>query len=191
MVAFSNTSVDDRQEKVIGFLLDAAKKNLEEDGELLPILFLDVFIDDVSKAMLIGLDQFGPTTDDKCKTLYNLGLAIRSKDVFTVDQIRATYFVADSYTRSAMSKEELDNRKPTDSFADDPKAKEAIVVSVTTNGKDIRPIVIPYTREIRMEGTKFHFADEAEDPFKKMGVGDVESPLMEALYDGLNNIKEW
>ncbi len=144
----------------LGQILDIAKQNLERDGELVPVLFVEG-----DARLVVALRNFGRTADDRAALLYALGQQLAYL------RPRRVVLVNDAYIREG-------EPPVAGSLADYPDAREAIVVAALDADGCASALVLPYEREPSLEGLRFGF--KAPPPF----TGDSRTFLLEAFFDG-------
>jgi hypothetical protein len=150
-----------RWSDIMDFLTETAKGNLQHDGELLPVLFIEG--DDNA---IVGIRGLGRTSEERQTMLFLLGLRMASLNPQRVSMVTDAYIKADT-----------DGRLPIGSLADDPDAEECIsVVSQDRKGRT-RAVMVKYERYPTLEGTRIEMKDQEK-------LSKVEPFLLMAFWRG-------
>jgi len=130
--------------ETLDFLTDCAKRNLERDGYLAPVLLVEV---EGGDSALVGINGFGPTVEQRAALLFALG-----RQLVALRPRRAT-LVTDAYVKAG---DEL----PEGSLADDPAATECLCVCSMDRHGRLRVLTVTYDRTPTLEGTLIEFTGE-------------------------------
>lgn len=145
-------------------LMAAAKQNLREHGELLPV----VLIEGEDEELVVGIKQQGRTAEIRRLMMFALGRE------FADHRPAAVTSVLDAFMRRGESESNAG------SLADDPDARECLVVARLTRQGECGTLLCPYERHATLEGLEVDFGRVEE-------FAGPEFPLLEAFFLGAGN----
>jgi len=146
-------------------LMEAAKQNLREHGELLPVVLIE---GSDGGELLVGLEQQGRTAEIRRLMMFALGRE------FVALKPTAIVSVMDAFMRRGESD------STARSFADDPGAHDCLVVARLTRHGECGTLLCPYERHATLEGLEVDFGPVEE-------LAGPEFPLLEAFFLGAGN----
>lgn len=145
-------------------LLEGARKNLVEHGEILPTLL----IEGQDGEVLVGLEEPGRTAEVRRLVMFGLGRQ------FAEAEPSAVVSIADAFMRRGatvpLSK----------SFADDPAARDCLIVARLTREGECVALLQSYDRRPTLNGLDIHFGDVEE-------LQVPEFPALVAFFLGAGN----
>jgi hypothetical protein len=127
-------------------LLEGAKKNLLEHGALLPVLL----VEGEDGEVLVGLEKPGATAEMRRLVMFGVGTQ------FTDMKPAAVISVSDAYMRRGT------DAPVGESFADDPAARDCVVVARLTRDGECVALIQPYDRKPTISGLDIRFSDVEE-----------------------------
>ncbi|MCC6958511.1 MAG: hypothetical protein IT301_01570 [Dehalococcoidia bacterium] len=145
-------------------LLEGAKKNLIEHGELLPVLL----VEGADGEVLVGLENPGATAKLRQLVLFGVG------QQFAEMKPSAVVSVADAYMRRGA------DAPISESFADDPAARDCLIVARLTSEAECVALLCPYDRRPTLDGLDLKFSDVEEMQMP-------EFPALTAFFAGAGN----
>jgi hypothetical protein len=128
-----------------------AMADLEKDGELTPVLFVDADGGPVA----IPLPSFGPTSVERTEKMRWLGREFAKRHV-----ARQATLIADAYVRRLQPGEDAAIKG---SLADYPDAWHCLTMATRTADGGFSGRCYPYTREATLEGLKITFGEQEEE----------------------------
>jgi hypothetical protein len=145
--------------------METAKEALVQNGELVPVLFIFG-----RKTSLMAGIMLPKTAQQRRGLFYLLGLAFAD-----VEPLRLV-LVVDAYVRLKKAQEGIF----AGSFADDPEARECIMVSEASVDAPARFLYCTYTREPTLSGLKVTF-----DPIEELPPGQGVDFMLAAFFAGV------
>ena len=142
-----------------------AMDDLQEDGELVPILLVDVD----GGPVLVPLERFGPTVVQRRERMLWLGSEFANRG----QQPEQATLIADAYARRLQPGEEPVIHG---SLADHPDASHCLTVTTRTADGAFSGRRYPYTREATLDGLKIAFDPPEDDA--------GTSTLLDAFFAG-------
>jgi hypothetical protein len=137
----------------IGRMCDIAMGDLKKDGELVPILLVDVD----EGPVLVPLEKFGPTSVERQERMIWLGTEFAKRGG---DRPRRATLIADAYARQLQPGEEAVIHG---TLADHPDATHCLTITTRTSTGDFTGRRYPYTREATLDGLQIEFGPPEDD----------------------------
>lgn len=156
---------DERQR--MNEMMETAKANLREHGELLPVLYVRG-----ETELLVGLSVLPGDADGRGRLMEAVGRRTA--------HLRPTLVIAVMDAYIALPGEP----PPTGSLADDPGAEECVIVASLDNDGRASVLVCPYERHPSLEGLEIEFGEVQE------GFDDARLFTLEAYFRGVASGKE-
>lgn len=146
-------------------LMEAAKQNLREHAELLPVVLIEAADGTES---LLGLEQQGRTAEIRRLLMFALG-----REFADLRPVAVTS-VLDAFMRRGATE------SISGSFADDPEAQECLVVARLTHLGESVTLLCAYERRPTLDGLEVEFGPVEE-------LAGPEFPLLAAFFKGAGN----
>ena len=147
-------------------LMQEAKGKLAASGALLPLLLVEG-----RERLLVGIGTMPPTAEQRRLLFFALGRRLAES------RPRRAIAVMDAYLKVDSAGADL----PGGSLADDPAARDCIVVASLDRQGRSRVLVCPYERRPRLEGLEVEFATVQALPSAS------EVFLLKAFFEGVGS----